>query len=656
MVWKEKLNNWLYPNASKDLIIIGIFIIFMIIFGYYMSLSNRLELEKTQNTLNEKTQQISEPEKHHDEKIKKNSEVEKYYEDIKRKKTFISCFLKVNLPAPPYKADQLDEVLQYLRPFFIEGSTIEQIAALQILQESYMSMNSSFSTALEDLLCLLKAKYEARKLVQNYPAWEREYKEKKKQLEKQMANYRSYLAKNNYFNLKAFVVAELSPNTYEIVYEEYRSRVHPSDYGAPVQRIVGYDTYQHHAVLKSKGRQIALNKVFDLHVKSGGRLPIKLQQRYGGTTRMWDVYIEVTNDEINRINLKKQLLSEAEKGMKRIEKEIANQLAMLSERSTALDEQIAIGIDKLVTFQLNVEQSVKESRVEQPAQINNIETENLTPGRIISLNLGRDVKLELVWIPPGKFIMGSSESESGYNYDVDGCQLPSGEKTATRKFEAEGPRHWVRITKGFWMGKYEVTQEQWRAVMGYDYNRKVMGQRIPINREGPDIPVEYVSWNDCQEFLKKLTQKTGKTCRLPTEAEWEYACRAGMNTIYCFGDDPEKLNEYGWYKGNSGNKIHPVGKKHSNAWGIYDMHGNVYEWCSDWYGEDYYRFCPKCDPPGPIKSKATKCGYERLRVIRSGSYGCDAMLVRSAFRDGDSPISVMMNVGFRLVLPAFHDR
>jgi len=169
--------------------------------------------------------------------------------------------------------------------------------------------------------------------------------------------------------------------------------------------------------------------------------------------------------------------------------------------------------------------------------------------------------MEFVLIPAGTFTMGSPDSDSN-------------------AYDHEKPAHQVTISEPFYMGKYEVTQAQWKAVMGEN----------PSRFKGDDHPVENVSWEDVQQFIQKLNAKEGKeACRLPTEAEWEYAARAGTTTIYSFGNNASQLGNYAWYDENSGNTTHPVGDKPPNPWGLYDMHGNVWEWVQDWYGPIYSR-------------------------------------------------------------------
>jgi sulfatase modifying factor 1 len=217
--------------------------------------------------------------------------------------------------------------------------------------------------------------------------------------------------------------------------------------------------------------------------------------------------------------------------------------------------------------------------------------------------------MEFVWIKGGEFLMGCGVSDTE-------CQ------------DNEKPAHTVRVD-GFWMGKYEVTQAQWQKIMGEN----------PSNFKGDTRPVEQVSWNDAQEFIEQLNSRSGMTFRLPTEAEWEYAARAGTQTVYSFGDDANKLGEYAWYCENSGNQTHSVGQRKPSAWGLYDMHGNVWELCQDWYGP--YARTPATDPRGPDSGS--------VRVVRGGSWIGSAVSCRSASRGRVAPDDRIGRVGFRLL-------
>ena len=225
--------------------------------------------------------------------------------------------------------------------------------------------------------------------------------------------------------------------------------------------------------------------------------------------------------------------------------------------------------------------------------------------------------IEFVWIPPGEFRMGSTSRHAD-----------SDEKPVTR----------VRISRGYWMGKFEVTQRQWQAVMGTNPSR--------FKNCGGDCPVEDVSWNEVQEFIGKLNPRSGgRRYRLPTEAEWEYAARAGTETDTYAGDiitprgnDPV-LNRIAWYRENSGRKTHPVGRKAPNAWGLHDMLGNVWEWTGDWKGD--YPGGAVTDPVGPRSGSS--------RVDRGGSWINGARICRSANRSGYSPGDRNINLGFRLL-------
>jgi len=242
------------------------------------------------------------------------------------------------------------------------------------------------------------------------------------------------------------------------------------------------------------------------------------------------------------------------------------------------------------------------------------------------IELPGGVKLDMVYIHPGEFMMGS----------------PQGSITTAE--ENECPQHKVRITKGFYLGKYEVTQAQWKAVTGTN----------PSEFLGENRPVENVSWVDCQDFIRKLNEITGKVgtgtplvFRLPTEAEWEYSCRAGTTTFYYWGDTPNE--DYMWYYDNSMGDTahHDVGEKSPNAWGLYDMTGNVWEWCQDWYGIDYYLSSCVDDPPGP---STVPLGMGR--VGRGGSWLSDARDCRSANRGCASPVSRKYDLGLRVVAVA----
>ena len=221
------------------------------------------------------------------------------------------------------------------------------------------------------------------------------------------------------------------------------------------------------------------------------------------------------------------------------------------------------------------------------------------------------IGMKFVLVPAGTFQMGSTKDEQPDRGDDE-------------------RQHWVTISRPFYLQTTEVTQGQYQRVM----------RKNPSHFHGENRPVERVSWDDAQKFIKKLNQmeKTDKY-RLPTEAEWEYACRAGSTTRFCFGDDEAKLGEYAWYGENSGSKTRPVKQKKPNAWGLFDMHGNVYEWCQDWYGE--YPAGPVTDPTGPASGRG--------RVLRGGSWYFDARCARSALRNYNRyPGFRDCNIGFRV--------
>ncbi len=232
------------------------------------------------------------------------------------------------------------------------------------------------------------------------------------------------------------------------------------------------------------------------------------------------------------------------------------------------------------------------------------------PGDVSILKYGNpQVEMKFRWIPSGKFMRGD-------------------ERIANTK-----PVRGITISNGFWMAETECTQAQWRAVM--------KERPEPSKWKGDNLPVEQVSALDADEFCVALGKLAGKPMRLPTEAEWEYACRAGTTTEYYIGDGEDALKKVGWYVGNSGTKMHPVGQMDANKWGLRDMHGNVWEWCQDDWDENFYKSSPDRDPVcKDVKSNS--------RVLRGGSFIDGASGLRSALRYGDGPMLRNVVVGLRL--------
>jgi formylglycine-generating enzyme required for sulfatase activity len=229
--------------------------------------------------------------------------------------------------------------------------------------------------------------------------------------------------------------------------------------------------------------------------------------------------------------------------------------------------------------------------------------------------------INFIWIPPGSFYMGTAKSPSELVQMYEG---------SASLYSPEYPRHLVTITRGFWMSQTEITQKQWVDIMGYN----------PSYHKGDNLPVENLSWNDCQKFIEKINKLGAGTYRLPTEAEWEYACRAGSSSEFCFGDNPQDLDNYGWHVFNSNYQTQPVKQKQPNAWGLYDMHGNVWEWCQDWYDAEYYKNSPQYDPTGPATGE--------YKVLRGGTCLRSPARCRSAFRSWNAPDLTMPDQGFRI--------
>jgi len=233
------------------------------------------------------------------------------------------------------------------------------------------------------------------------------------------------------------------------------------------------------------------------------------------------------------------------------------------------------------------------------------------PGELASpltFDLPDGKTISFIYVPPGAFYMGSPPDEHGRQEDE-----------ALRE---------VTIDKGFYLSVTEITQAQWWAVTGK--NPSFLWQL--------DRPVEHVSWEQCVAYCRKLSELIGRSCRLPTEAEWEYACRAGSQTAFCFEDDSARLGDYAWYQANAlPGKTHPVAQKQPNAWGFYDMHGNVREWCADRYRPD---------------AGSTDASSGAHRIVRGGSWGYLADLCRSARREHAAPDKADEYIGLRVLMEA----
>ena len=232
-------------------------------------------------------------------------------------------------------------------------------------------------------------------------------------------------------------------------------------------------------------------------------------------------------------------------------------------------------------------------------------------GETRTVTLPGGAKMEMIWCAPGTFQMGSPAGEQGR---ISNETL-----------------HSVTLTRGFWLGKYEVTQSQWESVMRSNHSRF----------KQKDNPVENISWHDCEAFMKRIGSAFGGKARLPTEAEWEYACRAGSNTPF---SGSGVVSEVAWYDENSEHQTHEVGKNKPNAWGFYDMHGNILEWCSDWYSE------PKgdsVDPKGPPSGS--------FKVLRGGCWFFLDSDCRCAYRLKREPNLRNCIFGFRVASFDFDD-
>ena len=239
----------------------------------------------------------------------------------------------------------------------------------------------------------------------------------------------------------------------------------------------------------------------------------------------------------------------------------------------------------------------------------------------LALDLGNGISLKLTLIPPGKFMMGSPETETN-DWPTKGAR-----RTNERLHE-------VSITRPFYMSVYKVTQEQYKQITGTN----------PSQFPGKDHPVDAVTWDDAVRFCERSSSKTNRKVHLPTEAQWEYAARAGTATRYFFGDDEVKIPDFMWYRENSTGKTHPVGQKPPNAWGLFDVHGLLWEYCSDFFADSFGD--AKNDPVGPAAGTS--------HSTRGGTYGSRPPFVRSAVRvpsqPADATKEVLGHYGFRVAM------
>ena len=245
--------------------------------------------------------------------------------------------------------------------------------------------------------------------------------------------------------------------------------------------------------------------------------------------------------------------------------------------------------------------------------------------RALSRQLGQaeeltnDLEMKFRLIPGGTFAMGSAAGQGSKD---------------------EHPQHRVTLSHAFYLGVHTVTQGQWQQLMG---TTPWQGQSKV--KTGGTIAATYISWQDSVEFCQRLSARDGRRYRLPTEAEWEWSCRAGKTTQYSFGDDEKQLGGYAWYDGNSRYKseqhAHAVGQKRGNPFGLYDMHGNVWEWCSDWYDDEYYAASPEQDPAGPASGSS--------RVLRGGGWRYGPIALRSCFRYYYAPDDRDFDIGLRVL-------
>ena len=346
--------------------------------------------------------------------------------------------------------------------------------------------------------------------------------------------------------------------------------------------------------------------------------------------------VEGLSEQAAKVCLESQL-EEPQNRLNQVQSQLANkEREQIAARKGKIF--VASAPDNATVKILNIDQPFQEGMELEPGeyrlQVSSVGYEpqerstKLGPGeeKRINFELERmvftnSIGMKFVLIPAGSFTMGSQLSPEEVAKRYGG---------KAESFEWEQPRHTVKITRPFYLQNTETTQAQWKKVMRYNLSN--------FKECGDDCPVEHVSGDDAQKFIENLNQKEGiNKYRLPTEAEWEYACRAATETVYSFGDEVDKLGDYAWYKENSEERTHPVGQKKPNAWGLYDMYGNVLEWCQDGYVD--YPSKSVVDPIGPDNGE--------MRIVRGGSRVNEEEFLRSASRHCISPNHAMNGIGFR---------
>ena len=341
------------------------------------------------------------------------------------------------------------------------------------------------------------------------------------------------------------------------------------------------------------------------------------QTKAGGKLdAVWDIEADDGGESIVLIN-------EGKKYRVSLENLSDEDLKYVQERRQEASAEVPPGFT-LIEDQPEAKQAADKPAAQEPSANRADLSGTKKAGDKMSLTI-KGVDYTFCWCPAGSFMMGSPNTERG------------------RDDDGEEVQHQVTLSSGFWMLETEVTQKMWESVMGNN----------PSFYKGENRPVEQVSWNDCQNFVEKLNQENaipnGYMASLPSEAQWEYACRAGTNTPFNFGTtlngdhaNCDGKSPYGTTRGPFKGETTNVKSYSPNAWGLYDMHGNVSEWCSDWYDERYYANSPKTDPMGPASGEE--------RVYRGGSWDEDAEDCRSAVREGDEPADRDNDTGFRLIL------